>query len=339
MVQHQSDSNGKKYLLVTVDVEEDNWGFIRSKTTYENIKSIHLVQDIFDKYGIRPIYLCTYPVINDKSSYEIINTLFLDNKCDIGAHLHPWNTPPFDEKNNEYNSFLNNLSQSLIKSKLNTITSRIHEIFDTNPIIFRSGRWGFGDNVAGALVEHGYKVDVSVTPFMSWEKYGGGPSYIDHPYLPYFIRLKDSPITQNALLEIPVSIGFNRSNYYLWNKIHTAVCKIGYSQIRLSGLLNKTNILKKIWLSPEIDNLQDMNILIAKLIQKGCNLLHFSFHSTSLKPGCSPFVKTDQDLKELLNRIDLFFSNLVSSYEIVSIGSSDAKSLFNTTHNISIRNV
>ena len=49
-------------LVVTIDVEEDNWGIYRSKLTVENARKITRLQNLFDRYEIKPTYLVTYQV-------------------------------------------------------------------------------------------------------------------------------------------------------------------------------------------------------------------------------------------------------------------------------------
>ena len=82
-------------LIVTIDVEEDNWGcFDASQPTLENIKMIPQLQDFFDRYGIKPTYLVTYPVVSSRWAVDILSEIMHAGKCEIGTHLHPWNTPP-----------------------------------------------------------------------------------------------------------------------------------------------------------------------------------------------------------------------------------------------------
>ena len=113
------------YLLVTIDTEEDAWGFAANNTyrergetcTVENVFSIPKVQEIFDEFDIRPVYLCNAPVIEDQNAVELLRSLLKQNKCEIGGHIHPWNTFPITEEINEDNSQIKNLSPSLIKKK------------------------------------------------------------------------------------------------------------------------------------------------------------------------------------------------------------------------------
>jgi hypothetical protein len=58
------------------------------------------------------------------------------------------------------------------------------------------------------------------------------------------------------------------------------------------------------WLSPELSSARDMIALTKRLLQNGCAYLNMSFHSTTLVPGKTPFVRTSDDLRLFLRNID-----------------------------------
>ncbi|CAN0458903.1 unnamed protein product, partial [Discosporangium mesarthrocarpum] len=87
-------------LLVVVDTEEEfDWGrpVSRDQTSTKAIASQHRAQEILQKYGIKPTYVIDYPVASQASGYGPLKELYDDGLCQIGAHLHPWVCPPFDE--------------------------------------------------------------------------------------------------------------------------------------------------------------------------------------------------------------------------------------------------
>ena len=115
--------------IVTIDTEEDNWDkYSRSDNPVENLKKIIPLQKIFDRYGVRPTYLISYPVATDPGCIEILKCILDQGRCEIGTHCHPWNTPPFDEEINEHNSMLSNLPESLVLQKLQSL----HEVICQN---------------------------------------------------------------------------------------------------------------------------------------------------------------------------------------------------------------
>lgn len=124
-------------LVVTVDVEEDQWGITPPRSaTVRNVRRLPILQKLLNEFGIVPTYLLTYPVVTDSDAGAILRPILAAGECEIGAHCHPWTTPPYDEDLNKYNSMLCNLSPALQFAKL----QRLHEAFDDQ---FHKPRWHF----------------------------------------------------------------------------------------------------------------------------------------------------------------------------------------------------
>ena len=85
-------------LIVTVDTEEEGlWTgeYPANGNTVENTRGIPRFQALCDQFGIRPTYLVDTPVVEDDRSVELLSEIQQSGRCEIGAHLHPWCTPPF----------------------------------------------------------------------------------------------------------------------------------------------------------------------------------------------------------------------------------------------------
>ena len=161
-------------LVVTIDVEEDNWGeFIPVGYSLENIKKIQGLQELFDQYDIKPTYLVNYPVVTDKFSIEMFKRFLAEEKCEIGMHCHPWNTPPFEEEHSAVNSMMSNLPADLQFRKLKVLKETIVNNLGVNPVSYRAGRWAFHEGSARALVELGFKVDTSMMAYTNWSEIHG----------------------------------------------------------------------------------------------------------------------------------------------------------------------
>lgn len=307
------------YLIVTIDIEADDWDdFKRDGGTLNNIKEIPKLQALFDDFGILPAYLIDYSVASDNSSYEILGKIFEEGKCEIGTHLHPWNTPPYEEEICVRNSMLNNLSATLQQKKLTVLTEKIETTYGIRPRSFRAGRWAFNKEIAKAIIELDYVIDTSVTPFVSWHEYFG-PSFLNAPYYPYWIDpSKDILSNSNTgrLLEIPVTIGFNRTNFKFSNKLFEVLGKSMFTSLRLRGLAYKLGLLQKIWLSPEMSNHIEMRKLVNIYVKKNINIINLMFHSTTLVPGLTPFVKNSTDQKKFYQTLRMFFKSILEDYNI-----------------------
>lgn len=297
-------------VIITIDTEEDEWGkFATNNSSVENIKYIPALQKIFKKYGAIPTYFLTYPVISNVDSRDILRKIYENGECEIGVHCHPWNTPPLTADITPYKTMLCNLPTELIREKLEILTFEIKKYFGSKSVIsFRAGRWGFSSVVAECLVDLGFKVDSSITPFVDWTgEYG--PNFSNAPYFPYKFspRFPILPNDKGELVEIPPTIGFlQKISFKTLLNIRSFILKSGLYHFHLIGVLDKLKLMSLRWLSPENTSKKDIISLAKSFINHGVNVLNMTFHSTSLMPGKTPFVKTDKDKKKFLERIEVF---------------------------------
>ncbi len=295
----------QRSLIITIDTEEDSWSdYSRDCASCENINSLIRMQDLFDKYSAKPTYLTTYQVAINDNAATILNRLVSGGKGEIGAHCHPWNTPPFDEELSVSNTMLCNLKPALQFQKLKTLTQMLTDRF-TQPLSFRAGRWGYGPDVAKSLSSLGYRIDTSLTPFMNWSNFNG-PDFSSVPSLPYRF-ISSLPYSENRggeLFEVPVSIGFSRKNFSFCNNYLNYFSKNRITKKLFCGSLSRLKILRKIWLSPELSSSGDMISLIKILSQKKHYTFNMMFHSNTLMPGKTPFVLNEYALNEFFERIE-----------------------------------
>jgi len=295
-------------LIITIDTEEDNWGhYSPTGHTLDNVRRILSLQQLFDDYHVRPTYLLTYTVAEDASSVSILKSVFDKDKCDIGTHCHPWNTPPIDPleaENRKRNSMLSNLPSELQFKKINCLHETIQKNFGMEPIGFRSGRWGYNHDTAKSLHRLGYKIDSSVLPYTDWsQEYG--PDFTDLNPQPY--RFSPENIFQESpngpLLEIPASVGYLQQNFMWCNWLSKTLKREPVKRLRLIGILHRLRLLNKVWLSPEVSNSKDMIKLARRMIKNNYKVINMFFHSPSLKAGLTPFVKTKDDERRFLQQI------------------------------------
>ncbi len=293
-------------MIVSIDAEEDNWGYDRRESSVENIRMVPRLQALFDRYGIRPCYMVSYEVASCDWATSILSDIAARDRCEIGAHLHPWNTPPVDEEINEHNSMLKNLPYELQLEKVKVLTEKIQAAFGKRPQSFRAGRWGLGQDTIKALVACRYTVDCSVTPTISWKSSGDGPEFLDAKIIPYRIPVNCTGSGEDftSILEIPVTIGFNRWPFEFWQKFYAQLQKEWLRSVHAVGIMHRTGLLKKIWLTPEGQSAADMITLTKTIIKNGMNLINMSFHTTSLLPGKSIFVRDEKELEQFYSRIE-----------------------------------
>ncbi len=295
-------------VFITIDTEEDLWDDWRRKDNpVENVSQIPLLQELFDRYGAIPTYLVNYPVITNEYSSRIIREIHDRGNCEIGTHIHPWNTPPFEEPICAENSFICNLSQELVRKKITSLHYKIKDYIGIEPKCFRAGRWGLGPTVASCIDELGYLIDTSITPFCDWTG-EEGPDFTDAPYLPYRFEPTDilSENYNGPLLEIPPTIGFFQHHFDRCAEVRKWILDSRLSRCHLVGILDRLRIINFRLLSPEVSSGSDMIRLAQSFVKNNYTFLNMFFHSNSLLPGNSPFVQDEKGLQRFLRHIEIF---------------------------------
>ena len=186
---------GQPLLITTVDAEEDfDWNrpFSRGATSVTSMRSQHLAHRVFERFGVIPIYMVDFPVASKPEGREPLLELLKDGRCDIGAQLHPWVTPPFVERVSPRNSYQCNLPAELEQAKMRVLTAEIENVFGVRPRVFRAGRYGAGPNTASVLHQLGYRIDSSVLPCWSFRR-SGGPDFRGFSAWPYLDRSGSQP--------------------------------------------------------------------------------------------------------------------------------------------------
>lgn len=300
----------KPRLLVVIDTEEEfDWSraFSRNNTSVQSMKWIDRVQEIFDSYGITPVYVIDYPIASQPSGYQPLVDIHADGRCIIGAHLHPWVNPPFEEEVNQTNSFAGNLPRMLEHTKLKILSDCIGEKFGRRPKIYKAGRYGVGPHTANILEQEDYDVDLSVCPYMNYS-HEKGPDYSASSPWPYWFG------TKRRILEVPLTVGYT-GLFRRWGApFHRLATSPLLTKLHVPGILARLQLLNKSWLSPEGYHTQEHCQLIRALYHEGLRVFSFAFHSPSVAPGHTPYVQSDSDLEDFLNRcralFDFFFGEM-----------------------------
>lgn len=316
-------------LVVTIDVEEDQWGWTSChSTTIRNTKEVPALQQMFDAYHVVPTYLLTFPVASDEGAASLFRDYLEAGRCEIGMHCHPWTTPPYQERLTRHNSMLCNLPPSLQHEKLERLSEVIHRRFGRAPVAFRSGRWGFGCETARILAELGCRIDTSITPYTSWTA-SDGPDFSSYSPHAFTFFHGDFPAQDPAgdMLEVPVTIGYLGGGFRSCDRLRRTLTRAPFRHLRLAGLLGRLGILRRVWLSPERETPARLARLLRLSMLEGCRIVNLVFHSSSLQAGCTPFVQTSEDkarfLKALRTVLDLCGELGVKSLPLSQAASGD----------------
>src|SRR5439155_1636180 len=123
-------------------------------------------------------------------------------------------------------------------AKIETLTDALEEAFGRRPRAFRAGRYGIGPDTVAALVACGYRVDSSVSPFVNLEEVDDGPTFVGAPFKRYRLapyRDVREPDPDGPVLEMPLSYGFNRGPFPVWDRVQRVLEAAPLRWLRLPG--------------------------------------------------------------------------------------------------------
>jgi hypothetical protein len=288
--------------VVYVDTEEEfDWTQpqSRAETSTETVRHLPEFQRMCDANGVVPTYLVDYPIAASDAARDTLQPFVATGRCEIGTQLHAWVNPPFDEEVNVYNSFAGNLPVALERAKLDALTNLISSQFGQKPVIYRAGRYGVGQNTAALLEAAGYRLDVSVRPTFDYRS-EGGPDFRRHDSRAYWTG------PEGLLVELPLGVSYigplRRFGAPLFRHLHRR---------RLVGAFARAGLLSRVALTPEDMPVDEAKEAVRAMIGGGVQILSFSFHSPSLAPGHTPYVRTSADLNDFYRWWDKMFSFLV----------------------------
>lgn len=291
-------------LVVVVDAEEEfAWDrpFDRLNVGTTSIAGQSLMHErVFDKMGIVPTYMCDWPVTTGPASAATLRRLMEEGRCEIGAHLHPWVSPPHVEQVTRFNSYAGNLPRELEYEKLHRLTGAIVDAFGQVPLAFKAGRYGLGPHTAESLASLGYAIDTSVVPYTSFT-YDSGPDFRSHDEHPYWF-----PAGQRELLEVPVTTGYTGWLRALGPQLYELAQHPMALRARLGGILARSRALERIRLSPEVASGAEMQRLVAALRHGGCEVFTLTYHSPSMAVGHTPYVRSAADLERFIATVHDF---------------------------------
>lgn len=301
-------------LAITIDTEEDNWlPYSPSGYQTQNSRRIPQLQELFDEFGAKPTYLVTYQMARCPVTSAILRSIHDRGACEIGTHCHPWSQPPHEENPEIANSMLCNLPSSLQARKIGTLHEILQNEFGFSPKSFRSGRWGYSPAVAETLLELSYAVDTSILAHTDWTScFGPDFSMVSPRPFRFDPPSIFQPIEQGALLEVPASVEFLQRRSSTCNAVFEGIRRSPLRHLRLVGMLNKLGMLNKVALTPELTSEDLMLRLIRSMKSKGYPLATMWFHSSTLMPGLTPYVHSEEDAGKLLGRIRSFLTAMPS---------------------------
>jgi hypothetical protein len=290
-------------ITVVVDTEEEfDWSgpFDPANTNVENIAEQHLAQTILSAHGVRPTYVVTYPVATSCAAAATLLGFADAGKCQIGAHLHPWVTPPNQARVDSQNSYAGNLPPEQERAKLTALTDAIATAFGARPTIYKAGRYGLGPATPRTLAALGYEIDVSLVPYSDFSADGG----------PDFSQIQDNPVHLGQhVLGLPLSVGFSGRLAPWGDRLYPAISSATARALHLPGIAARLGLLERLRLTPEGHSYTDMLRQVRAALRAGVRSFMLTYHSSSLLPGATPYVRDTAGRTEFLRTLDRFLAS------------------------------
>jgi hypothetical protein len=275
---------GTRFTIFVDTEEEFDWDAPLGRDSHglSHVTAIPAAHRRFAGRGVPLTYMVDYPIATDPVAIDMLREVLADGVSAIGTQLHPWVNPPFDEALTPANSFAGNLPEALEAAKIDALTDAITTAFGTAPRAYRAGRYGIGPATAGLLAARGYALDSSMRSAYRYSDEGG----------PDFGAIGNQAFRVGSIVELPLTTIFTglarRGGVGLYN----ALGKLPKGR----GLFARTHLLSRVALTPEEMPLADALEAVAVAVGEGVRLLNFSFHSPSVAPGHTPYVRDAADL-------------------------------------------
>ena len=311
--------NQKPSFIITIDTEGDDLWSRPKKITTRNVNFLPRFQSLCESYGLKPTYLTTYEMAISPTFQKFGKNILTRKTGEIGMHLHAWNTPPIIPLTRNdffFLTYLTEYPESVMRNKIQFLTNLLEKIFGVKMRSHRAGRYGLNETYAKILVENGYCVDCSVTPYVNWKptighpNRKGGPDYSNFSNDYYFLDLEDiSRPGKSPLLEVPVTI-FARY-WFFTNPLRKllSIIPVGktWGDHRTLGQRAIDNYFIH-WVQPHKGNLKMILWVFDRAIREKRSYVEFTLHSSELMPGGSPTFPQKKDIEQLYRDLEILFS-------------------------------
>nr|WP_321258499.1 hypothetical protein [uncultured Pseudodesulfovibrio sp.] len=257
-------------IAITLDVEEEglfSGQYPRSGAGVSNVFRLDMLEWLTRDFDIPLTLLVDYPVAVDAECATCLRRWKDELGAEIGAHLHPWNTPPYDDGDPLDSS---SMSSEMVQVKLASLVRAIEDNVGVTPTSFRMGRWDFSDTVRDALRIAGFLVDASVVPL---KRTPAGDRYFDSSADPYWLD------NEQAMLEVPLTV--------------VPIFPATVGPAKTMGITKYFSHVGAMGIQPVWHSLAVMRRAATLHQKRGGRVLTMFFHSSELLPGASPHFPTE----------------------------------------------
>ncbi len=292
-------------VLVGVDTEaDDQWSAEgRARLSVRNAERLPALQRLFESFGVRPSYLVTHEMATREPAASVLRELAQSGRCEVGAHLHPWSSPPYRPQDLA-GTYPSQLPDDLLARQLRELTEAIERHQGTRPRSYRAGRHGFDERSLALLEGLGYVVDTSVDPLFN-ERRKGGPAFAGAPLIPYHPRYDDVRRPGACpILEVPVTAATLPALPKAAERLYASL-----PPVRWRAALRRLG-LRPVWLRPSYTALPEILTFASRLRARGTPCFNMLFHSSEVLPGASPYNPDEAAVQGFLDRLSRVLEHL-----------------------------
>jgi hypothetical protein len=305
-------------LVVTIDVEEE--GLFRNRyegrdVPVRNVVELLRLDPIVREWAIVPTLLVTDPVARHGPHRDLLLRLRREWGAEIGAHLHPWNTPPLQAAAAPEPVSSERMPRELLSAKLQALLQSIAAMGVT-PTAFRMGRYNMGPQLFSLLEGSGIRVDSSIAPM---RRFAAGPDHLAAPVDPYFpdpaapTAPGASPILEVPLTIVPLTPRLGAVLDRVRQRTPLSDRWIVWAATRLGSLPAQ----------PMWTGLERLKAAVRLHRHRGGQVLTIGFHSSELMPGGCPRHPTVAHVDRFLDKLRRFFGWLHREATVESLTLSE----------------
>lgn len=306
-------------LLITIDTEEDDAWSDRQAITTENVLHLAPFQELCDRFAFKPTWLTDEPMLADPRFAEVLGPAVAAGRAEIGAHLHPWSCRPFPEDalpDQSEKVYPHELTEGEFRAKLERIVGLVRATFGRPAVSYRAGRWGLVREHLPWLWEFGIRLDCSVTPHISWQRYRGrrggvgGIDFRGAPRQPYWIDPADVRRPgRGLLLELPLTVSY-LGGPFARPPLRALGDPLRYTPVgRIAQRLGWTAIPFRPWPGRDVGALLRF---LDEAESAGLPYLMLMFHSSELMPAGSPYNPTRESVEQMYGQLETLFGALAN---------------------------
>lgn len=283
-------------VVFSLDTEEEglfSGHYARHNCGVRNLERLLRLAPITDALGFPLTLFCSYAVLSSTPALRVLETMHGRYGAEIGAHLHHWSTPPFENGQQETDGTperTDRMPRALLEARLESLIGKARDFLGEDPVSFRMGRWDLKRVLFPVLLAHGIHADSSVCPLRA---HAGGADHFLAPAAPYWPMGRNVPFLEVPLTQIP---------------LHPALAKFWYGRFRGRPALDRFHFLAALSPNPFWHGGAVMRLSAYLLYLRGGPVLSMFCHSSELMPGGSPHVPDEAAASRVLCRLESFLS-------------------------------